>query len=387
MDFEKVNFIANNFLKDIKVLEIDFIDSGLINKTYIIKYLRNEKKSKFILQSLSNIFESHEIVNTNHQLITEHIKKKIKQKHLCLVNQRWEVPSLIRCNSNNLFVYNFNSEFWRAMSYIDKTLSFDVLEDKIMAYQTGIGLSKFHFNCFDLDCTKLKNTIKDFHNTIFYIDQLNISLKSYNFGRFESSVNKRIQKLISSLSNHIKYVKFIIRSLKEKSIDKSVVHGDPKLSNFLFDIKYKYVVALIDLDTVSSGYLLMDIADCIRSICNTAGEDSNDIENVNFDITCCEYFLEGYFSRGNQVGSYCFELIPEFIYLIIVELTIRFLDDFLNSDRYFKVNFPTQNLYRAEVQFRLLSSFISQIPTLAASLHDAGIFSSPIFVSDVQKII
>ena len=46
-----------------------------------------------------------------------------------------------------------------------------------------------------------------------------------------------------------------------QSIRNSLIHGDPKLSNFLFDIQYKYVVSLIDLDTVSSGYLLTDLAD------------------------------------------------------------------------------------------------------------------------------
>ena len=77
---------------------------------------------------------------------------------------------------------------------------------------------------------------------------------------------------------------FLIEYLKKRTIDIGVIHGDPKLSNFLFDIKYKYVVSLIDLDTVSSGYLLTDLADCIRSICNTAGEDPDNIENVYFDI-------------------------------------------------------------------------------------------------------
>ena len=76
MDFEKINFITNNFFYNSKVLNIDFIDSGLINKTYIIEHLNNGKKSKFILQCLSNIFESHEIVNMNHKVITDHIKKK-----------------------------------------------------------------------------------------------------------------------------------------------------------------------------------------------------------------------------------------------------------------------------------------------------------------------
>ncbi len=75
MDFLKINFITNKFFINSQVLNINMISSGLINKTYIVEYLCNGIKSKFILQSLSNIFESQEIVNMNHKLITEHIEK------------------------------------------------------------------------------------------------------------------------------------------------------------------------------------------------------------------------------------------------------------------------------------------------------------------------
>ena len=166
-----------------------------------------------------------------------------------------------------------------------------------------------------------------------------------------------------------------------------MIHGDPKLSNFLFDIKNRYVVSLIDLDTVSSGYLLTDLADCIRSTCNVSGEDPENIENVSFDINYCKYFLNGYFSLAYKKGDHDFGLLPEFIYLIIVELTIRFLNDFLHSNMYFKVKYQTHNLYRAEVQYRLLSSFVSQIPILSNLLHEIGISSNPSFISDVQNIV
>ena len=387
MDYKKINLITNKFFYNSKVLNIDFIEAGLINKTYIIEHLNHGKKSKFVLQALSNIFESHEIVNMNHKFITDHFERKIKSNFLYLDNCRWEIPSLIRCNYNKLYIFPFESDYWRAMLYIDDAFGVDIIEDKFMAYQTGIGLSKFHRTCSDFNSNKFKNNINNFHNTNFYIDQFQESLTNYNFIKLDDSINKRVQELIISLSSHISVVKCILEKLKDKSIDLSVIHGDPKLSNFLFDFKYKYVVSLIDLDTVSSGYLLTDLADCIRSTCNIAGEEPDDIESVHFDIICCKYFLEGYFSTPIENGAYYFELILEFIYIIIVELTIRFLNDFLQSNKYFKIKYQTHNLYRAEVQYRLLCSFVSQIPLLSKELHETGILSSPSFVSDVQKLL
>ena len=387
MDFEKLDFITQKFFINSKILSINTINSGLINKTYVIEHLHNGLKSKFILQSLSNIFISHEIVNMNHRKITDHIKKKINKSHSEFDVKKWKVPSLIRCKSNNLFGFPFESDYWRAMTYIDQSLSFDSLVDERMAYQTGLGLAKFHSLCSDLDCSKLQNSIENFHNTRHYLDQYILTLKDSDFDKLDDDVKKRVDDLIIILSEHIRFVDFLLTSLSEKSIVHNVIHGDPKLSNFLFDIKNKYVVSLIDLDTVSSGYLLTDLADCIRSICNFAGGNPKEIDHVCFDVNSCKYFLNGYFSISNEDKNESFRFLPEFIYLIIFELTIRFLTDFLQSNRYFKIKYETHNLFRAEVQYQLLSSFLIQIPDLLNELHELGISSRPTFASDVQKFV
>ncbi len=385
MDVAKLNFIIKNFFVRSEVLNIKLIDSGLINETYIVEHLYDKQKSKFILQSLSNIFESHEILIRNHKLITDHTMKKINNN--CFYNQRWEVPNLIRCKSNSLFTLPFDSELWRAMVYIDKAFSLDSLEDEGMAFEVGIGLSKFHFICSDFDCTNFKNSIKNFHNTNYYLDQYILTLKDYNFIKLDNEVNKRTKYLINCLSNHIGFIYSLLTSLCKTSIDRKVIHGDPKLSNFLFDIQFKHVISLVDLDTVSSGYVLTDLADCIRSICNLAGEDPKNIEKVFFDMNTCKYFLKGYFSMSWKNNNSSFRFLPEFIYLIIFELTIRFLTDFLQKNRYFKTKYETHNLFRAEVQYRLLSSFLTQISDLSNDLHEHGIFSSSSFISDVQKFV
>ena len=183
MDVEKIKLITNNFFHNSQVFKIDSIDSGLINKTYIVQYSIDGVKSKFILQCLSNIFESHEIVNTNHKLVTDHIK--INLSHYGFDYQRWEVPSLIKCRANNLFGLQLGSDFWRAMVYIDDAYTLNNLEDKIMAYQTGLGLSKFHISCSDLDFKKLESSIKNFHNTKYYINQYFLNLKEYNFFKLD----------------------------------------------------------------------------------------------------------------------------------------------------------------------------------------------------------
>ncbi len=387
MDFEKLNFIIKRFFINSKVLKINIVSSGLINKTYIVEHLYNGLKSKFILQSLSTIFESSEIVNINHKLITDHIKTKMNESCFDFNNARWEVPNLIKCKSNNLYSFSFESVSWRAMEYIGDAWSFDSLEDEKMAYQTGIGLAKFHLICSDFDCTKLENSIKYFHDTKYHINQYIKTYKDFDSLGIDEGVKKRVQDLNCCLSKHIEYINVLLSYLSQIKIDYSVVHGDPKLSNFLFDIKYKYVISLIDLDTVASGHFVTDIADCIRSICNLAGEEPENIKNVFFDIYSFKYFLKGYLSISKHNLSSSFRFLPEFIYLIVFELTIRFFTDFLRSNSYFEIKYETHNLYRAEVQYRLLYSFLVQIPVLLNELHELGISSGSSFSSDVQKFV
>tara|TARA_B100000579_G_C22746814_1_gene811985 strand:- start:18 stop:1181 length:1164 start_codon:yes stop_codon:yes gene_type:complete len=383
----KLKFIIKKFFNNSKIININLIDSGLINKTYLVEHVYDGSKSKFILQSLSNIFESKELVNSNHKLITDHIQKKINYSGFTFDQKRWEVPNLIRCKSNNLFYYPFESDFWRSMVYIDRTFSLYSLQDENIAYETGIGLAKFHSICSDLDSYKLEKSIKNFHNTKYYIDQYITTIKNYDFTKSDRNVNKRIIDLNAFIYKQIGYVDNLLNFLSTRLTNQNVIHGDPKLSNFLFDIKYKYVVSLIDLDSVSSGYLLTDLADCIRSICNLAGEDPSNIDSVSFDIKAFRYFLNGYLAISEKNINYSFIYLLEFVYLITFELTIRFLTDFLQSNIYFKIEYDTHNLYRAEVQYRLLYSFIIQMPVLSKELHEIGFSPCSTFVSDVQKFV
>ena len=361
------------------------INIGLINKTYIVEHLHYDIKSKFILQSLSKIFKSQDLVNTNHKLITDHINGKLNNNFID--GKRWEVPSLIRCNSNNLFSFTYESNTWRAMKYVEEATSLDSLEDYKMAYQTGVGLAKFHAFFSDFNPLKLKNSIEHFHNTRYYLSQYFVAIANYNFLKLDEVTKIRIQKLINHLSKHISFSNYLINSLDKEFIDSNVIHGDPKLNNFLFDRQCKYVVSLIDLDTVSSGYILTDLADCIRSICNLSGEDKSYNHNVYFDCDACRHFIEGYLSISFGYNITSLRLLPEFIYLIIFELTIRFLTDFLKSNKYFTIDYETHNLYRAEIQYRLLSSFLRQVPNLTNELYEIGIPSNSTFTSNVQKFI
>lgn len=139
------------------------------------------------------------------------------------------------------------------------------------------------------------------------------------------------------------------------------MHGDPKLNNILFDERSGKAVSLIDLDTVKPGFIHYDIGDCIRSCCNTAGEMPLDIQDVHFSVDDFEAILQGYLTRAmDLLTEHDFERLYDVARLLPFELGLRFFTDYLNGNRYFKVESDDDNLYRAQVQFQLLNSIENQ---------------------------
>ena len=121
-------------------------------------------------------------------------------------------------------------------------------------------------------------------------------------------------------------------------------------------------------------------------IVDNFSEDNKRLNNLKKCSKCISIYINNTI-KININNESSFRYLQEFIYLIIFELSIRFLTDFLQSNKYFKIKYETHNLFRAEGQYRLLSSFLSQVSNLSEELQEIGIYSSSTFVSDVQKIV
>lgn len=136
-----------------------------------------------------------------------------------------------------------------------------------------------------------------------------------------------------------------------------MMHGDPKVNNIMIDDFTGKGTAMIDLDTVSPGLIHYDFGDALRSICNNAGEDEQNLSKVVFDLDLCEAFCKGYMAHAR---AFLTDADRRYLYdsirLITFELGLRFFQDYLAGSVYFKIRHPEQNLNRARVQFRLCES-------------------------------
>ena len=142
-------------------------------------------------------------------------------------------------------------------------------------------------------------------------------------------------------------------------------------------------LALIDLDTVMKGSLLYDYGDALRCGASTTLEDDPNLENVKVNKEIFESFTRGYLQevKGIIVDEEIKNLVYSF-FLMSFEVGLRFLSDYIDGDRYFKLSTeakqkrPHINLERARNQLKLASEVEANFNELTKIvnkiLHDLG---------------
>lgn len=122
-------------------------------------------------------------------------------------------------------------------------------------------------------------------------------------------------------------------------------------------------LAVIDLDTVMPGSLLYDYGDGIRSTSSTALEDEKDLSKVSIDLKMFENYTDGYMSEMFEcINENKIAFMGEAIRIITLELAMRFLNDYINGDVYFKTDYYNHNLDRARNQLTLVKDIEKKLP-------------------------
>ena len=149
--------------------------------------------------------------------------------------------------------------------------------------------------------------------------------------------------------------------VEDGTIPTHVTHNDTKISNILFNKSDGSMLCMIDLDTVMSSTSLNDFGDAIRSYTNTGAEDDKNLDNVEMNMEMFKAYAEGYLheQKSSMVQSELDWLAFSARY-ITFEQVLRFLMDYIDGDRYYKISYPDHNLVRTHAQYKLLQSMERQ---------------------------
>jgi len=325
-----------------EIADIDVVNSGLINRTWRIRL----PEKSFALQWLNPIFPIESIRNL--ELVTT------------ALDAAGFLTPLLQPTLNGMNFYRHQNDTWRCLSWIEGE-SFDAAGSSARCREAGRILGVFH-GVFWNSSIPLSEARSPIHDLERHRNFLKESLQEHQDHRFYGKIRNLVEHILSRSD-----------PLPEISrLPKRLVHGDPKISNILFDPQGK-ALCLIDLDTACRATLADELGDALRSWCHPGFED----EIAPFSIDRFQAAMEGWFEGiGNHRPEEAeIMAIPAGIERISLELASRFAADAL-LESYFgwdEERYPSNsehNIARARSQFSLALSVATERPRLQAYLRD-----------------
>lgn len=367
--------IANHFKFPSTVEKVESYGAGIINDTYVVTFSEPLKSGnsrlgkRAILQRINTeVFPEPELIMHNLEYVIDHVQHKTMQSNSELV-----FPPIYKTKQGIPGFQENDGSYWRAIGFIEQTVTSDILKDAAQAREAGAALGAFHHMLGDIPSEYLHDTLPGFHYTPGYLeefDRVKAQWQAPTFTKEDSPHSTTAFEDNDSIAKSIDYCIEQIETRRELAglladasppIKLRVTHGDPKLNNILFDKGSGKAISIIDLDTIKPGLIHYDLGDCIRSCCNKGGEMPAQIADAKFDLQDFESILTGYMSNAIELlDQRDFELLYDVVRLLPFELGLRFFTDYLNGNAYFKVTAPDDNLHRACVQFQLLGSIEDQ---------------------------
>ncbi len=358
--------IAAAFDLDGQIRDVRPYGHGLINDSFIVTLHAGRR---VILQRINRrVFPKPALIMENLRVLAEHVRQR--QAKAGPTARELQLPEVFTTRDGKDFVIDAEGGFWRAMGFIENTRTFETITDATQAEEVGFGLGRFHALIHDLDPERLHETLPGFHHAPGYFARF---LRASAQPR-RAAASQDLLYCLSFVELRWSLTRVLDAAKREGKLAIRPIHGDTKLNNFLFDANSGRAVSLIDLDTVQPGLIHYDIGDCLRSCANPAGESPKDIASVRFDLDICRAILKNYLAETRSfLTQNDYHYLYDAIRLIPFELGLRFFTDHLEGDRYFKTDWPGQNLHRAMVQFRLTASIETaekDIKTLIANIKN-----------------
>lgn len=361
MNESQLKNIVDAFAVTGSVAEITPLGDGLINDTYLVRTAEDDAPD-YVLQRINHkVFPDVDMVMRNISVVTGHIRRKlIEAGETDLRHHVLEyIPTV--ADAEKLYIER-DGNFWRMMVFIDHAITkTEVNVDSSRA--AGEAFGRFQAMLSDVPC-ELDETIKDFHNMEFRIEQLKQACVENRAERFDEPA---VQELLEQLGLRAEVMTRAERLAREGKLPKRVCHCDTKVNNMLFSEDGQSVLCVIDLDTVMPSFIFSDYGDFMRTAGNTVAEDEPDLERVDFRMDIFRAFTEGYISSARIfLTPLEIQMLPFAAALFPYMQSVRFLWDYLNGDVYWKVKYPTHNLVRAQNQFALVKSIESKLPEITA---------------------
>ena len=350
---ERIEQVCRSFRIEGEFICAKLITSGHINTTFRVDFKNGDNEKSYLLQRVNTyVFIDPLKIMNNINLITTHIRNKSTHSDKTSLHFH-------HCANGDNFYFDDDGEFWRLTNYID-SLSFDLCDDPDILRGAGRAFGEFQTALEDFDAGSLYETIPNFHNTPKRLEKL--------YADIDADVCGRVKEVTDEIEFTKKYSELACRLMKLKNegvLPLRVTHNDTKSNNVLFDRESKHPLTVIDLDTVMPGLVAFDFGDAIRSAGNSAEEDEADLSKVHLDLDKFRAFTEGFVqATSGHLTQAELDSLALGAFTLTFEQAVRFLDDYLTGDKYFRTAYEGHNLVRARCQYKLAKDMLYQMDAM-----------------------
>jgi len=338
-------------------LGYETIQMGNVNKTYKVNFLLPGGEPKSFLVQNVNTYAFRQPVGLmqNIDLVTEHIRAKKPGQVALHFHHTYDRKTYVVDGDN----------FWRMTNYIP-SVTYNTVRDPQILRNAGCAFGEFQNDLADFDSSLLMETIPNFHNTRDRYAKLMAAVEANAAGRLpevQEELNwlMEVQDLACKLTDMQQAGELPLR----------VTHNDTKINNVLFHPETKEAMVVIDLDTVMPGVIGHDFGDAIRFAANFVEEDCPDYDKVGVDLEVFRAFAEGFLEKtAGTLTPNELDTMALSCFALTAELAVRFLDDYIQGDPYFKINYPEHNLVRTRCQIALAKDMLAKMPQMDKIVRD-----------------
>ncbi len=349
----KLQEVCRLFKIEDTYLGYEVLQMGNVNKTYKVNFLLADGTPKSFLVQNVNTYAFREPVSLmeNIDKVTEHIRAKSPGKTALHFHHTQDRKTYVIDGDN----------FWRMTNFIP-SVTYNTVQDPVVLRNAGMAFGEFQTQLADFDITQLHETIPNFHNTRARYEKFLEVVTSDPVGR-AAECREEIDFLLSVQDRAC----VLTDMLAAGELPLRVTHNDTKINNVLFNREDNSAMVVIDLDTVMPGLMGHDFGDAIRFAANFVEEDCPEYEKAGVDLEVFRSFAEGFLSQtASTLTENEAETLARSAFVLTAELAVRFLDDYLRGDPYFKINYEKHNLVRTRCQIALAKDMLKKMPQMDA---------------------
>ncbi|MBQ3718392.1 MAG: hypothetical protein II893_03220, partial [Methanomicrobium sp.] len=131
-------------------------------------------------------------------------------------------------------------------------------------------------------------------------------------------------------------------------------------------------LTVIDLDTVMPGLAGHDFGDAIRFATNFVEEDSKDYDKAGVNLKVFESFTNGFISKTyDTLTENELSTLALGAFTLTCEQAVRFLDDYITGDKYYKTLYPEHNLIRTKCQLSLAKDMLKRMGSMESIINES----------------